>query len=137
MTKDPWRSSQLCLYMRTLQQAPADVLAKLLPSCTTCSHIHSDLLCLSTQSKMFVSLQLLRQARSNFLPPKLHLCQCIARGKAFFVFLEDGSPPRGILFAGFDPKNLQGICIAWLMSGSWLSGYHLMAKIFDSLVQVC
>lgn len=45
MTKDPWRSSQLCLYMRTLQQAPADVLAKLLPSCTTCSHIHIVISC--------------------------------------------------------------------------------------------
>lgn len=64
------------------------------------------------------------------LPMPLH-------DRGFFVFLEDGSTPRGILFAGFDPKNLQGIRVAWLMSGSWLSGYHLMAKIFDSLVQVC
>ena len=59
----------MLVYADAAASAYANVLAKLLPSCTTCSHIHSDLLCLSTQSKMFVSLHLLPQARSNFLPP--------------------------------------------------------------------
>jgi len=94
LTKDPWRSSQLCLYMRTLQQAHMQTCLRSSFQVVRPAAIFIVISCACQPSQKCSSRCIYCH---KLVPISFHpsmLCQCIARGKAFFFFLGRWISPK-------------------------------------------